>query len=68
MPLLGAGDIQSLADLANAFSVIKEIKAVPFSRDTFVQLVWATLLPFVPLVFTMIPLDELLDRLVGAVF
>ena len=66
--LLGAGDIQSLADLANAFSIIKEIRPVPFGRDTFVQLVWATLLPFFPLVFTMIPLDELLDRLVGAVF
>ena len=66
--LLGTGDIQSLADLGNAFSVIKEIKAVPFSRDTFVQLVWATLVPFVPLVFTMIPLEELLDRIVGAVF
>lgn len=67
-PLLGTGDIQSLADLANAFCIIKEIKPVPFSRDTFTQLIGATLLPFAPLVFTMIPLEELLDRLVGAVF
>jgi hypothetical protein len=66
--LLGTGDIQSLADLGNAFSVIKEIKAVPFSRDMLLQLVWATLVPFAPLVFTMIPLDELLDRIIGAVF
>lgn len=66
-PLLGTGDIQSLADLGNSFSVIKEIKAVPFSRDTLVQLAWATLAPFVPLVFTMIPLDQLLDRIVRAV-
>jgi len=64
-PLLGTGDIQSLADLGNAFAVIKEIKAVPFSRDMFLQLVWATLVPFVPLVFTMIPLEELLDRIIG---
>ena len=65
--LLGSGDIQSLADLGNAFTVIREMKAVPFGRDTLVQLVWATLLPFVPLVFTMIPLEELLDRILGAV-
>lgn len=38
------------------------------SRDTFIQLAWATLVPFSPLVFTMIPLEELLDRIVGAVF
>jgi hypothetical protein len=65
-PLLGTGDIQSLADLGNSFAVIKEINAVPFSRDMFLQLIWATLVPFAPLVFTMIPLEELLDRIIGA--
>ena len=65
-PLLGTGDIQSLADLGNSFAVIKEINAVPFSRDMFLQLIWATLVPFAPLVFTMIPLEDLLDRLIGA--
>jgi hypothetical protein len=66
--LLGSGDIQSLADLGNAFTVIREMKALPFGRDTFVQLTVATLIPFVPLLFTMIPLEELLDRIIGAVF
>lgn len=64
--LLGTGDIQSLADLGNSFSMIHEMKAVPFSRDMFLQVIWATLLPFAPLVFTMIPLEELLDRIIGA--
>jgi hypothetical protein len=41
---------------------------VPFSRDVVVQLLWATLVPFVPLVFTMIPLEELLERIIGAAF
>jgi hypothetical protein len=40
--------------------------AVPFSRDMFLQLIWAILVPFAPLVFTMIPLEELLDRIIGA--
>jgi len=65
---LGSGDIQSLADLGNAYLVIKEMKAVPFSRDMFVQLVLATVVPFAPLLLTMFPLEELLDRIIGAVF
>lgn len=66
--LLGTGDIQSLADIGNAFSVIKEIKAFPFGRDTFVRLIAAILVPFVPLLLTLMPLEALLDRLIGAVF
>jgi hypothetical protein len=66
--LLGSGDIQSLADLGNAFAVIREMKAAIFSRAIFVQLTVATLIPFVPLVFTMIPLEQLLDRIIGAIF
>jgi hypothetical protein len=66
--LLGSGDIQSLADLGNAFAVIREMKAAIFSRPVFVQLTAATLIPFVPLVFTMIPLEQLLDRIIGAIF
>ncbi|MCU0751455.1 MAG: hypothetical protein MUF86_04045 [Akkermansiaceae bacterium] len=67
-PLLGTGDIQSLADLDNAYAVITGIRAVPFNRDLLLQLVWATLAPFAPLVLTMIPLEELLDRMIKAVF
>lgn len=67
-PLLGAADIQSLADIGGAFDVIREMKAFPFGRDTFVRLLAATLIPFVPLLLTLMPLEELLDRLIGAVF
>ena len=66
--LLGTGDIQSLADIGNAFSVIREMKPVIFSRTMLVQLAAATLIPFLPLVFTMIPLEQLLDRVIGAIF
>lgn len=67
-PFLGTNDIQSLADLDNAYSIIKETRPVPFSRDMLLQLVWATLAPFAPLVFTMIPLEVLLDRMIKTVF
>ncbi|MBE9608720.1 hypothetical protein [Chitinilyticum piscinae] len=62
-PLLGSGDIQSLADLGNSFTVITEMKLVPFSKRTVLQLVGATLLPVAPLTLTMISLDELLSQL-----
>lgn len=66
--ILGTSDIQSLADLDTACSVIKDIRAVPFSRDLLLQLVWATLAPFAPLVLTMFPLNELLDKVIQTVF
>lgn len=66
--LLGTSDIQSLADLDNSYAIIHEMKAVPISRDLLIQLVWATLAPFAPLVLTMIPLEELLDRIFETIF
>ena len=67
-PLLGSGDIQSLADLGNSFQVIRDIKPFPFSRDTVMQIIVFTVLPGLPLLLTMIPLEELITRIVGAVF
>jgi hypothetical protein len=66
--LLGSGDIQSLADIGTAFDVINEMKAFPFGRDALVRLLAAILVPFVPLLLTMMPIEALLDRLIGAVF
>lgn len=66
--LLGAADIQSLADLGNAYAIIKEIRPMPFSRDMFLQLVLATVAPFLPLLLTLFSFETLLDRLVGVIF
>lgn len=66
--LLGSADIQSLADLGNAYAVIKEIRPLPFSRDTIMQLVIATLIPFTPLLFTLFSFEVILDRFIGIVF
>jgi hypothetical protein len=67
-PLIGSGDIQSLADLGNSFQVIREIQPFPFSRDTVIRIVVMTLIPVSPLVLTMIPLEELIKKLLGAIF
>jgi hypothetical protein len=66
--LLGSGDIQSLADLGNSLQVIREIRPFPFGKDTVIQLVVLTLIPVLPLVLTVIPLEELIKKLLGAVF
>lgn len=67
-PLVGSGDIQSLADLANSFDVIRTMRYMPFSKETVFQLGVVTLAPMLPLLLTMISLDELLRRLLSAVF
>ena len=67
-PFIGSGDIQSLADLGNSFQVIRDIQPFPFGRDAVVLLVIFTILPGFPLVLTMIPLEELITKLLGAVF
>ena len=66
--LLGTGDIQSLADLGNSFSVVKELRLVPVSKEAIFQLAVVAIAPMVPLLLTMMPLDELLKKLIGVVF
>jgi len=65
--LLGSADIQSLADLGNSFEVVSGMRAIPFTRDAVVQLAVFALVPLVPLLLTMISLEELLKTLVKMV-
>jgi len=67
-PLVGSADIQSLADMANSFDVVRTMQLAPISRDALLRLVIATLAPIVPLVLTMMPLEELLKKLFGLLF
>jgi hypothetical protein len=67
-PLVGSGDIQSLADLGNSFEVVRTMRIVPFTRENILHLVAATLAPVVPLALTIMPLEELLKTLAGVLF
>jgi hypothetical protein len=60
--LIGTSDIQSLADLANAFQVIRGMYLVPISKTTVVRLGLAVAAPLLPLTLTMIPFEAMLDR------
>ena len=66
--ILGTADIQSLADLGNSYSVVREMRLVPFSLSDVGQLVAAVALPVLPLVLTIMPLEELVTRLIKIVF
>lgn len=65
--LLGSADIQSLVDMAGSSDVVREMRPVPFDLRVLVQLVVISAAPFLPLVLTVIPLTELLQRVVGMV-
>ena len=67
-PLGGSGDIQSLADLSNSFEVVRTMRIAPVTKEAVLRLVVATLVPLVPLALTMMPLEELLKKLIGIVF
>jgi hypothetical protein len=65
--LLGSVDIQSLADLDNSFAIVKEIKLVPFGKDTVIRFLVVIALPLAPLAFTMFSPEELFKRLITVV-
>jgi len=67
-PLVGSGDIQSLADLVNSFEVVRTMQVAPITRDALLRLVAATLVPVAPLALTMMPFEELLKGLLGILF
>ncbi len=67
-PLVGSGDIQSLADLGTGYDVVRTMRAAPITKDAVVQVVVATLIPIAPLALTMMPLEQLLRALVGVLF
>ena len=62
-PLLGTPDIQSLADLANSYNVVRDLRVLPITKQNLIRLVVAIAFPLAPLVLTMFPLDEILKRL-----
>ena len=66
--LLGTGDIQSLADLGNSYSVVREMRTVPFGLQDISRLAIATAAPMVPLLLMIWSPEELIMRIVKVVF
>jgi hypothetical protein len=62
-PMLGTPDIQSLADLTRSFEVVQEMNLLPFNYKSVIRLAIILVVPILPLFLTMIPLSEVIDRL-----
>lgn len=65
--LLGSADIQSLADLGGSFEFIRQMKPVPFSLRVMLQLAVLAAIPALPLLPLVMPWEEILKILAGAV-
>ena len=66
--VLGTADIQSQADLANSYATVSELRLVPFDLRDAVQLAAATAAPALPLLLTIMPLEEMVSRLLKIIF
>ena len=68
-PLLGTADLQSLADLANAVSVVKGMRWITVGPRLLTMMTMAAIVPLTPLLLFQYPLAELaqkfFSRLVG---
>jgi len=66
--LLGAADIQSLADLGDSYGLVRDMRPVPFGLDDVTRLAAATAAPIVPLLLTIFSPEELLMRIIKVLF
>jgi hypothetical protein len=66
--LLGSGDIQSLADLGNSYTVVKEMRLTPFGLKDVTRLALVTAAPLLPLTLMIFSLEELVTRLIKILF
>lgn len=66
--LLGSADVQSLADMGNSYAVVRTMRTVPVTNDAIYRIAVATLAPIVPLLLTIMPLEELVKKLAAILF
>jgi len=62
-PLLGTGDIQSLADLGNSYEFIVRMNALPINPRAILSLIVTSLLPLAPLLLTVMSPKEIIRLL-----
>jgi hypothetical protein len=66
--LMGQNDISSLADLDGAYQVVQSMRIVPVTWQPSLLLAIVTLIPILPLLLTMMPLEELINKLFNILF
>jgi hypothetical protein len=64
--ILEAPDISSLADVQPGFDRVYRMRPLPVGRSEIVPIALAAALPYAPLALLVMPLSEILKRLLGA--
>jgi len=59
---LGTPDLQSLADLSNSVSIVRNMRLVPVSLRMLTELAIAALVPILPLLLLKYPVAELAEK------
>lgn len=62
-PLLGTGDIQSLADLGNSYELVRKTRVVPIQLSDFIAMALPGVIPALPLAATVMPVGDILKQL-----
>ncbi len=60
--LLGTADLQSLADLANSFAVVRNMRLIPCAWDEALLIALSCIVPMAPLLLIALPLNDLMIR------
>lgn len=60
----GSADIQSLADSAGGYEAVDEMRVLPFDQEVLLRLASLIALPLLPLILMVIPLNEILLRII----
>ena len=66
--LLGSADIQSLADLGGSFEIVRKMKPIPIDLNTLIALAGSAVVPLLPLVLTVLPMDEIVRKVFSLLF
>jgi hypothetical protein len=66
-PLLGDGDMSSLADLGSSFAIVRQMRIFPVGRDQLIQVAIVACLPGLPLLLLVLPFAEVLRLLFGVI-
>jgi len=67
-PMLASEEIQTVADLDNSFRVVREMRYVPISPHDMLLLFAITAAPFLPLLLTAMPIDQLVVHAIKLIF
>lgn len=65
-PLIGTDDLQSLADLNNSMTLVRELRWVPVGKRLLLCLASAVIVPLLPLLLLKYPISELAQKLFEA--